>query len=61
VIISQGTNRLGIVNDLEPFVDGALNSGFKKGAVPEFWDGNTAGRMMASVAALSGVKQILSY
>ncbi len=50
-----GTNRLGIVDDIEPFVDDALNNGFKKGAVPEFWDGNTASRVVASVANLFGV------
>jgi UDP-N-acetylglucosamine 2-epimerase (non-hydrolysing) len=52
VTISQGTNRLGIVDDLEPFVDDALNNGFKKRAVPEFWDGNTASRVVASAKNL---------
>jgi len=28
VTISQVTNRLGIENDLEPFVENALNNGF---------------------------------
>ena len=49
ITISQGTNRLGIMDDLETFVDDAQNNGFKEGVIPEFWDGNTAQRIVGSI------------
>jgi UDP-N-acetylglucosamine 2-epimerase (non-hydrolysing) len=50
VTISQGTNRLGKVDDLSPFLDKALSDGVEKCAVPELWDGKAALRIKGSIA-----------
>ena len=49
VTISQGTNRLCKIHELEGLVDDALNGDFRKGAVPELWDGKTASRVVDSI------------
>jgi UDP-N-acetylglucosamine 2-epimerase (non-hydrolysing) len=53
--VQQGSNRLSPIEMLENHVDELLNGGFKMGAVPELWDGNTASRVVTSVATYFGV------
>ncbi|MEH0023175.1 MAG: UDP-N-acetylglucosamine 2-epimerase (non-hydrolyzing) [Desulfobacter sp.] len=45
VTVTQGTNQLCRVRDLETAVDDILNGRYKTGSVPELWDGNTAVRI----------------
>ena len=55
VTISQGTNRLCTITDLESNVDEALNNAVNNGGAPEFWDGRTAVRVVDSIAQFLGV------
>jgi len=45
VTITQGTNLLCRPEALGKNVDSILEGRFKKGSIPELWDGNTAGRI----------------
>jgi UDP-N-acetylglucosamine 2-epimerase (non-hydrolysing) len=45
VTITQGSNRLCKPEALEKQVDAILNGRFKKGTIPELWDGKTAERI----------------
>lgn len=45
VTVTQGTNHLCKPNDLGQMVDKILRNDFKKGIVPELWDGRTAERI----------------
>ena len=45
VTVSQGTNQLCRPEALCKMVDSILEGHFKKGSIPELWDGGTAGRI----------------
>ncbi len=49
ITVSQGTNRLCKVHELENLVDDILNHRYKRGTVPDRWDGKTASRVVASM------------
>lgn len=47
--IEQGTNLLCTIDNIEPHIEDFLAGNFKQGTIPEFWDGNTASRVVASI------------
>ncbi|MBW2345874.1 MAG: UDP-N-acetylglucosamine 2-epimerase, partial [Deltaproteobacteria bacterium] len=49
ITIQQGTNRLCTFEDLESRVDSILSGGVSKRSVPEYWDGQTAARVVKSI------------
>jgi UDP-N-acetylglucosamine 2-epimerase (non-hydrolysing) len=49
ITVSQGTNSLCRSEQVEQRVHDILASGAQRHAVPEFWDGKTAGRVVASI------------
>jgi UDP-N-acetylglucosamine 2-epimerase (non-hydrolysing) len=55
VTISQGSNRMCPIAQLEFNVDKVLSNGYKEVVVPELWYGNSASRVVASVATYLGV------
>jgi UDP-N-acetylglucosamine 2-epimerase (non-hydrolysing) len=51
ITVSEGTNVLGKLEDAERLVASAIEGQWKKGRIPELWDGKTAGRVAASLRA----------
>ena len=49
ITISEGTNQLVRVADLSATVHKVLEDNWKKGTIPELWDGHTAERVAASL------------
>ncbi|MDH5181184.1 MAG: UDP-N-acetylglucosamine 2-epimerase (non-hydrolyzing), partial [Gammaproteobacteria bacterium] len=47
--IEQGTNVLCTTDSIKPHIDDILAGKFKQGKIPEFWDGNTAARVVDSI------------
>ena len=54
VTITQGTNELGTLQDIDGKVDKILSGRWKKGSIPPLWDGNTAGRTLKALLAIEG-------
>jgi UDP-N-acetylglucosamine 2-epimerase (non-hydrolysing) len=52
VTITNGTNRLCTIENLESHVDQLLSGNFQSGSAIEFWDGKTAGRIVESIEKL---------
>jgi UDP-N-acetylglucosamine 2-epimerase (non-hydrolysing) len=52
VTVTQGTNRLCKPGDLGQMVDKILSNDFKKGIVPDLWDGRTAQRITKLIKKL---------
>jgi UDP-N-acetylglucosamine 2-epimerase (non-hydrolysing) len=55
ITLSQGTNRLVDYNHIEPSVQEVLTGSWPSGARPNLWDGQTAGRVVTSLAHALGV------
>jgi UDP-N-acetylglucosamine 2-epimerase (non-hydrolysing) len=49
ITVSQGTNRLSTLDDLEETVDGMLTEKIRPQCNIPLWDGNTAGRVVNSI------------
>jgi len=49
ITITEGTNQLCKIEEVESLVDGILNGNYKQGKIPELWDGKTAGRVVESI------------
>lgn len=52
ITISQGTNQLCSLTDLESKVEDILNGAAAEKAVPEMWDGHTSARVVTSIRDL---------
>ena len=52
ITVTQGSNELCTIDDIEAYVDQILNGEFKKGSVPELWDGQTAPRTADAIQTL---------
>ncbi|MFH0725208.1 MAG: UDP-N-acetylglucosamine 2-epimerase (non-hydrolyzing) [Pseudomonadota bacterium] len=49
VTVTNGTNRLCTIENLETHVDHLLSGNFQSGSAIEFWDGKTASRVIESI------------
>jgi UDP-N-acetylglucosamine 2-epimerase (non-hydrolysing) len=56
VTLTQGTNRLIRLGDLETAVSEVLGNGVPRRRVPELWDGHTAERLVHSIQTFLGVR-----
>ena len=52
ITVTQGTNQLCAVKDLESLAENILSNEIGKTHVPELWDGQTAGRVVGSIKKL---------
>jgi UDP-N-acetylglucosamine 2-epimerase (non-hydrolysing) len=55
ITITQGTNQLCTLEDVEEKIDAVLAGNSGKGSVPELWDGRTADRVVASIRTVFGL------
>lgn len=55
ITITQGTNQLCTLEDVEQKIESVLKGESGKGSVPEMWDGQTAGRVVASIKQVFGL------
>jgi UDP-N-acetylglucosamine 2-epimerase (non-hydrolysing) len=55
ITITQGTNQLCTLDDVEQEIDSVLAGASGKGKVPELWDGRTADRVVASIRTVFGL------
>ncbi len=51
ITVTQGTNELATLEQLEQLVAKAIAGDWKKARIPELWDGKAAGRIAASLRA----------
>lgn len=57
ITISQGTNRLCNLTNIASNIDEALKGNYRKGAIPEMWDGHTAKRVVQDIEKFFGVNE----
>jgi UDP-N-acetylglucosamine 2-epimerase (non-hydrolysing) len=55
ITITQGTNQLCTLEDVEEKIDAVLAGNSGNGSVPELWDGRTADRVVASIRTVFGL------
>jgi UDP-N-acetylglucosamine 2-epimerase (non-hydrolysing) len=55
ITITQGTNQLCTLDDVEEKIDAVLAGEAGQGSVPELWDGHTADRVVASIRQVFGL------
>lgn len=55
ITITQGTNQLCTLDDVEAKIDAVLAGDSGKGSKPELWDGQTADRVVASIKRVFGL------
>ncbi|MCU7915437.1 MAG: UDP-N-acetylglucosamine 2-epimerase (non-hydrolyzing) [Candidatus Thiodiazotropha sp. (ex Gloverina cf. vestifex)] len=54
ITITQGTNQLCTLDDIESKIDAVIAGKIGKGSAPDLWDGQTAGRVVASIKSVFG-------
>lgn len=52
ITVTQGSNKLCTLNDVEESIKNILNNSAQKTTVPDFWDGRTAERIIAHIKKL---------
>ena len=55
ITITQGSNQLCTLEDVEQKIDSVLSGDSGKGSVPDMWDGQTASRVVASIKQVFGL------
>jgi UDP-N-acetylglucosamine 2-epimerase (non-hydrolysing) len=54
ITVTQGTNRLCKLSDIENNIENILNNAGQKVKIPDFWDGHTADRITAHIKGFVG-------
>ena len=54
ITLTEGTNRLAKISELPGYVDDVLMGNWRKGSLPNLWDGRTAGRVIEDLKSRLG-------
>ena len=52
ITVTQGANTLCSLDNVEQMIGDILSGQYKKGSVPDLWDGNTAQRIVKNIKEL---------
>lgn len=55
VTIHQGTNKLCDIDSVANDINDVISGKFKKGSIPEYWDGKTASRVVSSIKSILNI------